>query len=294
MTVEGHEPRISIVMPAYNEAADIGALLDELRERGDYFEIIVVDDCSHDTTAEVAENHGARVIRHPYNIGNGAAVKTGIRAARGDIIVLMDADGQHPPQYVSQMVALIAEKDYDMVVGARTRQSDARMHRSAANSVFNYYASYIVGKRVDDLTSGFRAVKAPLLKKFVYLLPNGYSYPTTITIALFRSGFRVFYHPIIARQRKMGKSGVKLLRDGIRFLFTITRLGVLFVPMKIFLPFSILFFSLGFGYGVYQLVFLRRFSNMPPLLISIGIMIFLIGLVAEQIALLRLILTAED
>src|SRR5262245_44794687 len=164
--------RVSIVLPAYNEEQVIAKVLDALREE-DYYEIIVVDDGSKDATAQVAREHGAKVIRHPYNIGNGAAVKTGIRAATGDIIVLMDADGQHPPGDVPRMVAQIG--DYDMVVGARTRASDAAIHRNIANNIFNAYASYIVGDTVPDLTSGFRVAKASLLKKFVYLLPNGFS-----------------------------------------------------------------------------------------------------------------------
>lgn len=277
-------PRISIVIPAYNEADSISRVLDELHQAA-YHEIIVVDDGSRDNTAEIARQHGALVVRHPYNIGNGGAVKTGIRAATGDIIVLMDADGQHPPADVPRLVSYIG--DYDMVVGARSRESAAKMHRNIANAVFNWYASYIVGFPVPDLTSGFRALRAPLLKKHVYLLPNGFSYPTTITIAMFRSGFRVRYEPIIAPQR-VGASKIRPLRDGLRFLLTITRLGTLFVPMKIFLPISLVFLTVGVLYGTYLLIFLSRFSNMAMLLIMVGIMIFLIGLVAEQIAALKL------
>lgn len=286
---QAEQPRISIVIPAYNEAQGIGVVLDQLRQGG-YHEIIVVDDGSRDGTADVASQHGAHVIRHPYNIGNGGAVKTGIRAASGDIIVLMDADGQHPPADVPRLVAQIG--DYDMVVGARTSESDAKLHRNIANAVFNRYASYIVGYPVPDLTSGFRALRAPLLKKFVYLLPNGFSYPTTITIAMFRSGYRVRYEPIVAPQR-VGVSKIRPVRDGLRFLMTITRLGALFVPMKIFLPVSLFFLGIGTLYGAYLLIALSRFSNMAALLIMVGIMIFLIGLVAEQIAALRLQHTVE-
>jgi glycosyltransferase involved in cell wall biosynthesis len=281
--------RISIVMPAYNEEEIIGKILDELAE-GDYYEIIVVDDGSEDDTIRVAEEHGARVIRHPYNIGNGAAVKTGIRAANGDVIVLMDADGQHPPADIPRLVQHIG--DYDMVVGARTSQSQAEFHRNVANGVFNMYASYIVGYSIPDLTSGFRVIKASLAKKFAYLLPNGYSYPSTITISMFRSGFRVRYEPIVAPART-GVSKVRPLKDGIRFLLTITRLGTMFVPLKIFLPFSLLFFSVGVGYGSWLLIFRHRFSNMAAMLITIGIVIFLMGLIAEQIALFRMANTSS-
>jgi len=282
--------RVSIVIPAHNEEVVIGDVLDEL-SAGNYHEMIVVDDGSTDNTIEIAEKHGARVVRHPYNIGNGAAVKSGIRAATGDIIVLMDADRQHPPSDVPRLLAKIG--DYDMVVGARTAASDAQWQRRIANKVFNTYASYIVGYPIPDLTSGFRVVKAPLLKKFVYLLPNAYSYPSTITIALFRSGFRVCYVPINSPASKSGSS-IRPLKDGFRFLMTITRLGTMFVPLKIFLPVSLLFLTVGIGYGAWLLIALRRFSNMAAMLITIGIVIFLMGLIAEQIALFRMAGTSSD
>lgn len=280
--------RVSVVMPAYNEEAVIGRVLDELRNAG-YHELIVVDDGSLDNTRQIAEAHGAQVVRHPYNIGNGAAVKSGIRAATGDIIVLMDADGQHPPQDIPRLLAHIG--DYDMVVGARTGNSQASFQRGLANRVFNAYASYIVGRPVPDLTSGFRAVKAPILKRFVYLLPNGYSYPSTITISMFRSGYRVRYEPIVSPPR-VGVSKVRPLRDGLRFLLTITRLGTMFAPLKIFLPVSLAFLTVGVGYGAYLLIFWSRFSNMAVLLIIVGVLVFLVGLIAEQIALLRMAYTS--
>lgn len=281
--------RVSVVIPAFNEEKGLGQVLDALRQYN-YYEIIVVDDGSSDNTIAVARDHGAKVVRHPYNIGNGAAVKSGIRAATGDIIVMMDGDGQHKPADVPRLVAYM--DDYDMVVGARSKGSESEKHRDLANWFFNRYASYVVGYPVPDLTSGFRVFRASLVKKFVYLLPNGFSYPTTITIAMFRSGFRVRYEPIISPAR-VGKSKIRPIKDGLRFLLTITRLATLFVPMKIFLPVSILFFTVGVVYGAYLLVFLTRFSNMAALLISIGIFVFLIGLIAEQIAMLRLQHTVE-
>ncbi len=286
----GNNPRISVVMPAHNEEEVIGRILDELHE-GHYHEIIVVDDGSTDQTIAIAQAHGAKVVRHPYNIGNGAAVKSGIRAATGDIIVLMDADGQHPPSNIPRLVSYIG--DYDMVVGARSAESQAGWHRALANGVFNHYASYIVGYPIPDLTSGFRVIKAPLVKRFVYLLPNGYSYPSTITIAMFRSGFRVRYEPIVAPSR-VGVSKIRPLRDGLRFMMTITRLGTMFVPLKIFVPISLLFLSVGIGYGSWLLIYRSRFSNMAALLIMIGVIVFLVGLIAEQIALLRMANTTRD
>lgn len=285
------EHRVSIVIPAYHEEQVIGRVLDELRATIDYHEILVVDDGSTDDTAKVAEEHGARVIRHPYNIGNGAAVKTGIRNATGDIIVLMDADGQHPPQDLSRLLDHIDA--YDMVVGTRTRQSDSQRHRNLANRLFNYYASYITGYPIPDLTSGFRVIHASLAKRFAYLLPNGFSYPTTLTITLFRAGYRVRYEPFVAPKR-VGKSKIKPVRDALRFLLTITRLAVLFVPLKIFLPISIFFLLMGVGYTVYQVLTDHRFSNMPPLLLMVGVMIFLNGLIAEQIALQGLSRTESE
>jgi glycosyltransferase involved in cell wall biosynthesis len=286
----GNNPRVSIVIPAYNEEAVIGQVLDALQAHHPY-EIIVVDDCSTDNTIAIARSHGAIVVRHPYNLGNGAAVKSGIRAATGDIIVLMDADGQHPPADIPRLVSYIG--DYDMVVGARAAASESALYRDVANRVFNTYASYIVGYPIPDLTSGFRALKAPLIRRFLYLLPNGYSYPSTITIAMFRSGFRVRYEPIISPAR-VGVSKVKPLKDGLRFLLTITRLGTMFVPLKIFIPVSMAFLTVGIGYGAWLLIFRSRFSNMAVLLIMIGVVVFLFGLIAEQIALLRMSNTTRD
>jgi glycosyltransferase involved in cell wall biosynthesis len=276
---------VSIVIPAHNEEAVIGQVLDQLRLLADFLEIIVVDDGSTDNTISVATEHGAKIVRHPYNIGNGAAVKSGIREAQGDIIVLLDADGQHPPNDVLRLVSYIG--DYDMVVGARTSASESTVHRNMANQVFNRYASYIIGYRIPDLTSGFRAIKAPILKRFVYLLPNGFSYPSTITIAMFQSGYRVKYEPIIAPAR-VGKSKIRPLKDGIAFLLKITQLAIIFVPMKIFVPISALFEITGLIYGAYLLIVFHLFSNMAALLILLGVIIFLIGLVAYQVAMLRM------
>ena len=285
-----NNPRISVVMPAYNEEEVIGQVLDAL-QAGNYHEIIVVDDSSKDNTIAVAEAHGAKVVRHPYNLGNGAAIKSGVRAATGDIIVLMDSDGQHPPADIPRLVSYIG--DYDMVVGARSAESESALYRDIANKLFNTYASYIVGYPIPDLTSGFRVIKAPLVKRFLYLLPNGYSYPSTITIAMFRSGFRVRYEPIVSPQR-VGVSKIRPVKDGLRFLMTITRLGTMFVPLKIFIPISLLFLSVGISYGAWLLIYRSRFSNMAVLLIMIGVVVFLMGLISEQIALLRMSNTTRD
>jgi glycosyltransferase involved in cell wall biosynthesis len=279
-------PRVSIIIPAFNEAPVIARVLDEIAALQLDAEVIVVNDGSTDNTAEVARSRaGVRVLDHPYNIGNGAAVKTGIRAARGDVIVMMDGDGQHHPADIPRLIAGVGR--YDMVVGARTPESDAALHRTLANGLYNLIASYLAGYGVKDLTSGFRAVRASIARRFAYLLPNGFSYPTTITIALFRAGHSVSYEPIVTSARE-GRSKVNLLRDGVGFLLILLRIGTLFVPLKVFLPVAIALFGTGVGYGAFLLTFRSRFSNMAVLLILSGIMLFMLGLISEQIALLRM------
>lgn len=280
-------PHISIVIPAFNEASIIGCVLDEIAALHLDAEIIVVNDGSTDNTAEVARAHdGVRVIDHPYNMGNGAAVKSGIRAARGRVIVMMDGDGQHRPADIPRLVAGVER--YDMVVGARTNASQAAQHRILANRLYNTIATYIVGRTVEDLTSGFRAIRAPVAKRFVYLLPNGFSYPTTITISLFRAGHSVRYEPIVAPARE-GQSKISLFRDGAGFLLTLLRIGTLFVPLKIFLPVAFLCTATGVVYSLYLLIFKGHFTNnIAVLLILSGIMLFMLGLISEQIALLRM------
>jgi glycosyltransferase involved in cell wall biosynthesis len=280
--------RVSVVIPAYNEENIIGTILTTLKNISDIDEIVVVDDGSTDRTVEVITSSfpDVHLVCHPYNIGNGAAIKSGIRAASGDIIVLIDADGQHPPDEIPNLLQHIGP--YDMVVGARSNASQAARHRSLANRVFNLYASYIVGYRVPDLTSGFRALKAPIARNFLYLLPNGFSYPSTLTIAFFRAGYAVKYQPFVSPAR-VGTSKIRPLRDGLRFLLTLTRLAVLFIPLKIFLPVSLLLTLSGGGYVLASLALESRFSGFGGLIFTIGIFIFMLGLVSEQIAMLRLV-----
>lgn len=280
--------RVSVVIPAYNEESIIGTILTTLKNISGIDEIVVVDDGSTDRTVEVimASFPDVRLVCHPYNIGNGAAIKSGIRAASGDIIVLMDADGQHPPEEIPNLLHHVGP--YDMVVGARSGASQAARHRSLANRIFNLYASYIVGYRVPDLTSGFRVLKAPIAQSFLYLLPNGFSYPSTLTIAFFRAGYAVKYQRF-ASPARVGTSKIRPLRDGLRFLLTLTRLAVLFVPLKIFLPVSLLLTLSGGGYVIASLVLESRFSGFGGLIFTIGIFIFMLGLVSEQIAMLRLV-----
>lgn len=279
--------KVSVVVPVYNEQGVIGQVLAQIEQQPQVDEIIVVDDGSTDqTVAEVGTHSQVRLVQHPYNIGNGAAIKSGIRAASGDIILLMDGDGQHPPTEIPNLLHYMDH--YDMAVGARSTGTQSQWHRNLANSVFNAYASYIVGYPVPDLTSGFRAIRANIARSFVYLLPNGYSYPTTLTIALFRAGYAVKYHPF-ASPARTGKSKIRPFKDGWRFLLTLTRLATLFVPLKIFLPASLFFLISGGTYTIGKLVLENRFSGFGGLIVSIGVFIFLLGLISEQIALLRYI-----
>ena len=278
---------IAVIIPAFNEEHAIGETIKGVLANESITKLIVVDDGSSDDTAKVVESFaGVTLIRHPYNIGNGAAIKSGIRAATEDYILMMDAEGQHPPSEIPNLLQYIGK--YDMVVGARSSISETAIHRNFANRLFNSYASYIVGNKVMDLTSGFRLLRRDLAQGFVYLLPNGYSYPTTLTIAMFRSGFSVKYHPFVSPARTSGKSGIKPIRDGLRFLLTLTRLAVFFVPLKIFLPASMLCFIPGIIYTTYLLIVAGRFSGFGGLLTTLGLLIFLLGLIAEQIALLSL------
>ncbi|MBN2470225.1 MAG: glycosyltransferase family 2 protein [Anaerolineae bacterium] len=278
---------VSVVIPAYNEGEVISSILNQLIQIDALQEIIVVNDGSTDNTAEVVSQFAkVTLISHPYNLGNGAAVKTGIRAATGEYILIMDGDGQHPPADIPRLLEHVDK--YDMVVGARTSESESAWHRNIANAVFNAYASYIVSYRVEDLTSGFRVVRARIARSFLYLLPNKFSYPSTLTIALFRAGYAVKYVPFAAPAR-VGSSKIRPVRDGLRFLLTVTRLATLFVPLKIFIPVSLLFLLIGSSYTAATLVLESRFSGMGGMIIMIGAFVFLLGLISEQIALLRYI-----
>lgn len=272
---------VSVVLPAKNEGLALGATLKSIYQHLPDAEVIVVNDGSTDDTATVAEGKGARVIHHPYSKGNGAAIKSGARAANGDVIVFMDADGQHDAADISRLLTLI-ELGYDMVVGARQKGSQASVGRGLANGFYNRLASWITGHRIEDLTSGFRAVRADKFREFLYLLPNGFSYPTTSTMAFFRAGYSVAYVPIHAAKR-IGQSHIRLLRDGSRFLLIIFKIGTLFSPLKIFAPVALLMFLLASGWYGYTLYAYGRFTNMSALLYSGAVMVFLMGLISEQI-----------
>jgi glycosyltransferase involved in cell wall biosynthesis len=277
---------ISIIIPVFNEADKLSELLNNIRAlRLASAEIIVIDDGSTDGSSDVAMNAGANVIRHPYNIGNGAAIKSGIRAAHGRLLVFMDGDGQHKPQDILKLLA--QAKNYHMVVGARAKGSKRRFHRYAANVVYNLLASYVTRFKVKDLTSGFRLLSRLDALRFIDLLPNTFSYPTTLTLAFLRSGLTVKYVPIQTLYRS-GQSKISLVTDGVRFLLIITKIATLFAPFRVFLPVSGFFFCTGIGYYIYTYVTQGRFTNMAVLLLTTAVIVFMLGLVSEQIALLRM------
>ena len=282
---------ISVVIPAMNEEKGNGKVIKGVRDvLGGDCEIIIVNDGSRDSTEKVAREAGATVVNHPYNLGNGAAVKSGLRAATGDIILLMDADGQHTPEDIPRLLEQIGP--YDMVIGARTKQSETSVHRDIANSIYNRFATYLTKKDILDLTSGFRAIKCDIAKRFIYLLPNTFSYPSTLTLSLIRSGHSVTFVPIVAKKRE-GKSKIKLLKDGMRFFMIMLKIATLFSPSRVFLPVSASFFAVGIGYYIYTFITTQRFTNMSALLIGNGVLIFMMTLIAEQIAQLRLDRTEE-
>ena len=273
--------KVSIVLPAKNESAAIGQTLAQIQQLQLAHEIIVVNDGSTDQTKQVAESAGAKVVTHPYSKGNGAAIKTGARTATGEIIIFMDADGQHDPQDIPRLIEKI-EQGYDLVVGARQKGSQASIGRGIANALYNNLATYMTEQKVEDLTSGFRAVRADKFREFLYLLPNGFSYPTTSTMAFFRAGYSVTYVPIHAAKR-IGKSHIQPLKDGVRFFLIIFKIATLFSPLKMFLPIAILLFMIGTGWYGYTLWDAGRFTNMSALLYTGSIMIFLMGLISEQV-----------
>lgn len=274
----------TVIIPAYNEAAVIGLVIAGLREAADWHEIIVVDDGSSDGTSEAACRSGARVVRHPYNKGNGASVKSGVRAASGEYILIIDADGQHQPSDATRLVALLGE--YDLVIGARKGATQATVARRLGNSLLNGLATYLTGHPIPDLTSGFRAARREHLLEFLHLLPNRFSTPTTTTLVFVKAGYNVTFEPVEARQR-VGQSKIKLLRDGTKFLLIVLKMVTIFSPLRVFLPISVASFLLGAGYAAWTIATQSHVTNSSVLLIMLAVIVFLVGLVSEQIAALR-------
>jgi glycosyltransferase involved in cell wall biosynthesis len=285
--------RISVILPAKNEAEGLQRTLPVLRAHFPEAEVIVVDDGSTDATAAVAAGHGARVLSSPYSMGNGAAIKRGARAAGGDILVFMDADGQHDPGLIQALLDKL-DAGFDMVVGARDSSGQANAGRGAANAFYNRLASWMTGHRIADLTSGFRAVRADKFREFLHLLPNGFSYPTTSTMAFFRSAYPVAYVSIPVARRIGTTSHIRPLRDGLRFLLIIFKIATLYSPLKLFAPTAFVFASLGLGYYAYTFFAQHRFTNMSALMLSAAVIVFLIGLISEQITALTYLRARDE
>ena len=297
MAKEKPEFSISFIIPCHNEEDSIASLVGRIgkvmEDRDETFEIIVVDDASKDGTAEAAEAAGARVISHPYNIGNGASVKTGIRAALGETVVMMDGDGQHPPEAIPQFLDVMG--DHDMIVGARKASGHAGVHRFLANTIYNWLASYVSKSRILDLTSGFRATRKATAMRHLYLLPNTFSYPTTITMSYLRSGLTIKYIPIEALPRSgSSKSKIRLFADGTRFILIITRVATIYSPFRVFLPVSAFLFAMGCVHYIYTFMTTHRFTNMSMLLFMSSLIIFMLGIVSEQISQIRMDRTESD
>jgi glycosyltransferase involved in cell wall biosynthesis len=284
--------RISVILPAKNEAEGLQRTLPVLRAHFPEAEVIVIDDGSTDATAAVAAGHGARVLSSPYSMGNGAAIKRGARAASGDILVFMDADGQHDPGLIQELLDKL-DLGFDMVVGARDSSGQANAGRGAANAFYNRLASWMTGHRIADLTSGFRAVRSEKFREFLHLLPNGFSYPTTSTMAFFRSAYPVAYVTIPVAKRVGASSHIRPLRDGLRFLLIIFKIATLYSPLKLFAPTAVVFGLLGLGYYAWTFTTEGRFTNMSALLLSASVIVFLIGLISEQITALTYLRTRD-
>jgi glycosyltransferase involved in cell wall biosynthesis len=274
----------SVVIPAFDEGAAVGEVVTALRQAAAWHEIVVVDDGSADDTGAHAAAAGAIVVRHPYNKGNGASVKSGIRRATGEFVLIMDGDGQHKPEDACRLVAGLGE--YDLVVGARDPATQASGRRRAGNALLNWLAGYLAGRPIPDLTSGFRAARREYLREFLGLLPNGFSSPTTITLSFIRAGYSVRFEPVQARQRT-GHSKIRFARDGVKFFLILLRVITIFSPMRIFLPVSTLAFLVGVVYGVWNVFFHDRIPNGSVLAIMFAVIVFLVGLVSEQISALR-------
>ena len=270
----------SVIIPAYNEEAGIAAVVAGVLERGPFREVLVVDDGSTDQTGGKAEEAGARVVRHPYNKGNGAAVKTGIREARGEVLLFLDADGQHDPQEISKVLAPIGV--YDMVIGARALSDQGRI-RALGNACFAALASWLTGRPIRDLTSGFRAARRGGMLEILHLLPNGFSYPTTSCLAFLKSGLSVGFVDVKARAR-VGRSKIRVVRDGVRFLLIILKIVTLYQPLKVFFPVSFVSFAVGAAYGIVNVAYFHKIPMGSALLIQLSVVVFLFGLISEQIA----------
>ncbi len=276
--------QVTVIIPAFNEAGAIGRVVSALGPAANWREIIVIDDGSTDGTAAAAAAAGATVLRHPYNKGNGAAVKTGLRAARSEFILILDADGQHRPSDADRLIAPLG--DYDLVIGARSRGMQASWQRNIGNRFLNWLASYLTGREIPDLTSGMRAGRLACFMEFIHLMPNGFSTPTTTTLAFIKAGYNVRFEPISVESR-VGTSKIKLARDGSKFILIVIRVMTIFSPLRVFLPVAGASFLIGAAYAAWTIATQQHVTNSSVLLIVLAVLLFAVGLVSEQIATLR-------
>jgi glycosyltransferase involved in cell wall biosynthesis len=275
---------VTIVVPAFNESGSIGGVVTALRSAASWHEVIVIDDGSTDGTGKAARDAGARVVRHPYNKGNGAAVKSGIRAATGEWVAIVDADGQHRTEDAKRIIEKLG--DYDLVIGARDPQTQATMGRRIGNGILNWLASYLTERPIPDLTSGCRAARREYLVEFIHLLPNGFSTPTTTTLAFIKAGYNVAFEPIAALPR-VGHSKIRLASDGAKFFLILLKVITIFSPLRIFAPISAAAFAVGAAYGAWNFIYHARIPNGAVLLLMFSVIVILVGLISEQISALR-------
>ena len=281
----------TVIIPAFNEQDVIADVVAGVRATGSWHEILVIDDGSADATADRARAAGARVISQPYNKGIGAAIKQGVRAASGTHLVILDGDGQHRPEDAPRLVACLG--NYDLVVGARSPSTQATIGRRLGNALLNRLATRLAQHPVKDLTSGFRAARTAQLRQFLHMLPNGFSAATTITLAYIRAGYSVAFEPIDARTRT-GSSSIRFARDGFKFWLILLRVVTIYSPLRIFVPISLLLLAGGVGYALWTMATQLNVTNTSVLLTVTGVLVFLIGLVSDQIATLRLGLGGRD
>ncbi len=275
---------LTIIIPVYNEEQSIKEVISSVKIACPHDEIIVVDDGSTDGTPGLLKTMGIRCIRHPYNKGYGAALKTGVRNASHNVVVFMDGDKQHQPNDVHRLAEFVDQ--YDMVVGARAKGSQVSAFRSSGKKILGLLANYLSGMKIPDLNSGFRAIKKDILMKYMHILPNTFSFTTTITLALIKDGYNVKYVPI-KTEKRIGKSKLRPFRNGFEFILLIMRTTVLFDPLKVFLPISLISAGLGTLDALYYVIFHTSISKSSLLLIFSGLLIFCFGLLADQVSAIR-------
>ena len=278
---------VSIIIPAYQEEEAIGQVVANVlrvaRELGCPYEVLVVDDGSTDNTGGAARYAGAQVLVHPYNRGYGAALKTGIRAATSRTVLFLDADGQHDPEDIRCLLA--ERKVYDMVVGARRRSQGAPLWRKPGKLFLGWLANNLTGRNIPDLKSGFRAIAREMALRFLPIMPDGFSFSTTSTIAAFRGGYKVQYIPIQVAHR-VGKSTVTMI-DGFKTIMLIIRIVTLFAPLRVFLPVSAATFVLGVGFVIQGYLSAGAASIKGIMVILASILFFLFGILVDQVTAIR-------